>query len=57
MNQFQKWAHDYARAFGFIVTTRGNWVELHRNGETIECMSVQGVQEACEKSSKQEPRT
>lgn len=47
MNQFQQWASDYARAFGFVVTLKGNWVELTRNGETIECMSAQGVQAAC----------
>lgn len=49
MNSFQKWADDYARAFGFIVSLRGNWVELHRNGETTECMSAQGVQAVCSK--------
>lgn len=49
-NRFQKWADIYARAFGFTVTTRGNWVELHRDGETHECMSVQGVQDVCRKS-------
>lgn len=48
MNSFQKWADSYARAFGFVVTMRGNWVELHCNGHTIECMSVAGVQKACD---------
>lgn len=48
MNQFQAWASDYARAFGFIVTPRGNWVNLTRAGETTECMSVEGVQQACD---------
>ena len=48
MNSFQKWADSYARAFGFVVTLKGNWVELTRNGETIECMSAAGVQTACE---------
>lgn len=47
MNSFQKWAGDYARAFGFVVTLRGNWVELLKDGETFECMSVQGVRAAC----------
>ena len=46
-NRFQKWAGDYARAFGFQVTLKGNWVELHKGGETYECMSVQGVQAIC----------
>ena len=46
-NQFQIWANDYARAFGFVVTLRGNWVMLHRNGHEIECMTAQGVQAAC----------
>lgn len=55
MNSFQKWADDYARAFGFIVTLRGNWVELHKDGKTIECMSVQGVQAACAERSKAKP--
>lgn len=44
-NSFQKWAADYARAFGFIVTPRGNWVELHKDGERFECFTVRGVQE------------
>lgn len=48
-NTFQKWADDYARSFGFLVTLRGNWVELHKDGETFECMSVQGVQDICAK--------
>ncbi|CAK7259113.1 MULTISPECIES: hypothetical protein [unclassified Shinella] len=48
MNSFQKWADDYARAFGFVVTLRGNWVELHKDGKTYECMSVQGVQAVCD---------
>jgi hypothetical protein len=30
------------------VTLKGNWVELTKDGETIECMSAQGVQAACE---------
>lgn len=47
MNRFQKWADDYARAFGFIVTMKGNWVEIRGGNQTIECMSVQGVQDAC----------
>lgn len=50
MNNFQRWADSYARAFGFLVTLKGNWVELHRDGETVECMSVQGVQAACDKA-------
>ena len=48
LNRFQKWADWTARAYGFIVTPKGNWVELTRNGETIECMSVDGVRAACE---------
>lgn len=47
INSFQQWASDYARAFGFVVTLKGNWVELHKDGETIECMSAEGVQAAC----------
>ena len=50
MNSFQKWASDYARAFGFVVTMRGNWVELHKDGKTHECLSVAGVQKVCEES-------
>ncbi len=50
INAFQKWADDYARAFGFTVTLKGNWVELTRNGETIECMSAEGVQAACNRA-------
>lgn len=46
-NRFQKWADHYARAYGFTVTPKGNWVVLERNGQSIECMSVQGVQDAC----------
>ena len=46
-NSFQRWANDYARAFGFVVALKGNWVELTRNGETTQCMSVEGVQNAC----------
>jgi hypothetical protein len=47
MNSFQKWADVYARAFGFVVAPKGNWVELHRNGQIHECMSVAGVQKVC----------
>ena len=46
-NRFQKWADVYGRAFGFLVTRRGNWVELHKAGQTFECMSAQGVQNVC----------
>lgn len=49
MNSFQQWADDYARAFGFVVILKGNWVELVKDGTTIECMSASGVQLACEK--------
>lgn len=51
-NSFQKWAMDYARAYGFAVTTKGNWVELHKDGQTHECFSVQGVQQICGKHGK-----
>ena len=47
-NAFQVWAESYALAYGFTVTLRGNWVELTHNGVTLECMSAQGVQDACE---------
>ena len=52
LNRFQKWADDYARAFGFVVVPHANWVDLHRNGETIECMTAEGVQRACEAASR-----
>lgn len=48
LNRFQKWADVYGRAFGFVVQPRGNWVVLYRDGEEIECMSVAGVQAACD---------
>jgi hypothetical protein len=48
LNSFQKWASDYGRAFGFIVTPCGNWVKLARDGIEAECMGAQGVQQACE---------
>lgn len=47
-NSFQSWAESYARAYGFTVTLKGNWVELTRDSVTLECMSVQGAQDACE---------
>ena len=47
-NSFQSWAESYARAYGFTVTLKGNWVELTRDSVTLECMSAQGVQDACE---------
>ena len=46
-NSFQKWADDYARAFGFIVRPFANWVILERDGQPIEVMSVRGVQDLC----------
>lgn len=47
-NRFQKWADDYARAFGFTVSPIGNWVTLNRDGEKpIECYTAAGVQAAC----------
>jgi hypothetical protein len=46
-NSFQKWAQDYARAYGFQVDLTGNWVSLYINKHSIECMSTRGVQEAC----------
>lgn len=49
-NRFQKWADDYGRAFGFLVTPRHNWVELHKDGERFECFTVQGVQDTCAKA-------
>jgi len=48
-NTFQRWANDYARAFGFIVTLQGNWVKIHKDGESQDCLSVSGMQAACGK--------
>lgn len=45
-NSFQEWATEYVKQFGFTATIKGNWVELHKDGETIECMSYQGVLDA-----------
>lgn len=45
-NSFQQWASAYATPRGFAVTMRGNWVELAKAGETITCMSVDGVKRA-----------
>lgn len=47
MNSFQQWASGYARAFGFDVTPCANWVQLHRDGATVECMGAKAVQLAC----------
>lgn len=48
-NRFQKWADNYARAFGFVVEPRGNWVALYKDGvEIAECMTVAGVQALCD---------
>lgn len=49
MNSFQKWADDYARAHGFVVTLTGNWVELHKGDISETCMSAQGVQSVCDR--------
>jgi hypothetical protein len=49
MNSFQKWADHYARAYGFVVTLRGNWVELHKERNVYECLSMAGVKDICEK--------
>lgn len=48
LNSFQKWADAYARAFGFVVTTRGNWVDLNRDGHSHECMTTAEVQRICD---------
>lgn len=48
LNTFQRWASDYARAFGWIVTPKGNWIEMARDGETHEVMSAEGVQALCQ---------
>ena len=47
-NSFQKWADAYARAYGFTVTLKANWVILERDDQKIECMSVNSVQVACD---------
>ena len=47
MNSFQNWADIYARTFGFTVTPVGNWVTLHKDGASVECMSAKGVQLCC----------
>ena len=49
LNSFQQWATDYARAYGFIVTPKANWVELTSpvTGATVERMTAAGVQETC----------
>jgi hypothetical protein len=47
MNTFQKWAEEYAAGFGFTVTTKGNWVVVAGGNQTVECMSEQGVKDAC----------
>lgn len=46
-NSFQRWASDYAARSGFVITNKGNWVELRRGRNTYECMSVAGVRSAC----------
>lgn len=48
MNRFQTWAFYYAGAHGFLVTRKGNWVELEKGGEVIECMSQAGVEHICQ---------
>lgn len=48
-NRFQKWADNYARAFGFVVVPQGNWVVLFKDGiEIAECFTVAGVQACCD---------
>jgi hypothetical protein len=47
LNSFQRWARDYARAFGFDFAAQGNWVILFKDGHCYERMTVQGVQSLC----------
>lgn len=56
LNSFQKWAMDYARAFGLIVTPFSNWVMIaDRAGALNEAMTAQGVQAIC--AAQKEPTT
>lgn len=48
LNSFQKWARDYAGAFGLTVSPKGNWVVLVKGLVQVECMSAAGVQAACD---------
>lgn len=48
LNSFQKWASDYARAFGWIVVPYGNWVILDDGDVRYEAMSAERVQEICQ---------
>jgi len=47
LNTFQKWADDYARAFGLIVIPCGNWVTIYQGSTSREAMSAKGVQAIC----------
>lgn len=42
MNSFQKWADDYARAFGFIVTPVANWVRVSKGAIDQHVYSAKG---------------
>lgn len=47
LNTFQRWACDYARAYGFPARPFCNWVIVTRDGQDIEVMTAQGLQDLC----------
>lgn len=47
LNTFQRWACDYARAYGLPARPFCNWVIVTRDGQDIEVMTAQGLQDLC----------
>ena len=48
LNSFQVWAIEYAKKHGLEALPLGNWLVLaYPDGETVECMTVDGVRAAC----------
>jgi hypothetical protein len=53
LNSFQRWASDYARAFGLSVTPFSNWVMIAApDGSLAEVMTSQGLQAFCNQHHK-----
>jgi hypothetical protein len=47
LNSFQQWARGFCAARGFTIMPYANWVVVQGFGLSVECMSEQGVRNAC----------
>lgn len=50
INSFQHWAMQFARAHDYTVKIIGNWVELTKGDDSVQCMTEAGVKALIDKA-------